>query len=213
MNKNLIRQLINSEHPVIFEIGAADGIDTEEFIQNFNDLDFYMYCFEPAIRNTIEFEKRIQDKRVQLLKCAIGNVDGEVSFYEGSKNKITGQEFLYSDSLRKPGKDLFEIWPMFGDKSTFKRIKVKSVKLDTFVKENNIGIIDFVWMDVQGAEDLVIKGAKESLENNIRFLYTEYSNREIYKNEPGLDKILSMLPNFQMIADFGTDVLLKNKRF
>ena len=34
MNKQQIKQLINKENPTIFEIGCADGRDTQEFIRD-----------------------------------------------------------------------------------------------------------------------------------------------------------------------------------
>ena len=88
--------------------------------------------------------------------------------------------------------------------------------LDTFCKEHNIKKINFIWMDVQGAEDLVFKGAKELLTNNkIDYIYTEYSDRELYENQMNLKQITEGLPNYEILDFFnesgGTDVLLKNK--
>jgi FkbM family methyltransferase len=37
---------------------------------------------------------------------------------------------------------------------------MNSIRLDTFVKNNNIGHIDFLWLDCQGAEDIVIEGGR-----------------------------------------------------
>ena len=71
-------------------------------------------------------------------------------------------------------------------------------------------------MDVQGAEDLVFKGAKELLTNNkINYIYTEYSNRELYENQMNLKQITEGLPKYEILDFFneggGTDILLKNK--
>ena len=72
-------------------------------------------------------------------------------------------------------------------------------------------------MDVQGAEDLVFEGAKHLLTNNkIDYIYTEYSNRELYENQMNLKQIMKILDNYEIIDFFnesgGTDVLLKNKK-
>ena len=71
-------------------------------------------------------------------------------------------------------------------------------------------------MDVQGAEDLVFEGAQELLTNNkIDYIYTEYSDRELYENQMNLKQITEGLPNYEILDFFneggGTDILLKNK--
>ena len=50
-------------------------------------------------------------------------------------------------------------------------IELKSITIDTFVKNNNIDIKNYNhWViDIQGAELLALKGAKESLKNVIQF--------------------------------------------
>jgi FkbM family methyltransferase len=216
MNKNLIRQLCDTDHPVLFEIGSAEGLDTEDFIRTFIDLEFEMYCFEPYEKNAIEFRNIIKDNRVKFYQVALGNIDGMVNFNVSLDNNI------YSSSLKEPGDALFKTWTgLFPNKFSFGKTKVRSVKLDTFTKENRIGIIDFVWMDCQGAEDLVIKGGRETFDSKVRYLYTEYSNQEIYVGEPSLIQILNMLPSYAVIENFpnktgdllGGDVLLKNNVF
>jgi|WetSurSiteA1Bulk_404760.scaffolds.fasta_scaffold01703_8 2-O-methyltransferase len=216
MNKNEIRQLCNTEHPILFEIGSAEGLDTEDFIRTFIDLDFKLYCFEPYERNVMEFRNTIKDYRVKLYPVAVGDTDGEVDFH------VSLDKNIYSSSLKEPGDALFKTWSyLFPNRFSFGKIRVKSIKLDTFVKENRIGIIDFIWLDCQGAEDLVIKGGRETFTNRVRYLYTEYSNQEIYVGEPSLNQILNMLPNYSVIKNFsnksgdvlGGDVLLRNNAF
>ena len=46
-------------------------------------------------------------------------------------------------------------------------------RFDTWYKENNIGKIDFVWLDVQGAEKEVIEGMGKEIEN-IKYFWLEY---------------------------------------
>jgi 2-O-methyltransferase len=216
MNKNLIRQLCNKESPILFEIGSAEGLDTEDFIKTFIDLDFKLYCFEPYDRNAIEFRNAIKDSRVNFYEMAVGDTDGEMEF-----NVSLGKN-IYSGSLKEPGDALFNTWTwLFPNKLSFGKTKVKSITLDTFTKENNIDLIDFIWMDCQGAEDLVIRGGKETFKNKVRYLYTEYSNQEIYIGEPTLEQILDMLPDYAIVETFvnkagdtqGGDVLLKNNVF
>jgi hypothetical protein len=95
---------------------------------------------------------------------------------------------------------------------TFEKSSVTSMRFDSFKKmiglENEI--IDFIWADIQGAEIDLIKGGTKSFEK-VKYLYTEYNNSELYEGEIGLTEICNLLPNYEIVYDFGGDVLLKNK--
>jgi FkbM family methyltransferase len=62
------------------------------------------------------------------------------------------------------------------------RFKVITKKLDTIVKESNIAIENFNFMniDIQGAELLALKGSEKSLKY-IKYLYLEVNEKELYK--------------------------------
>ena len=54
MNKRDIKKIIGKNNPIIFEIGCADGIDTQEFIDEFGQ-EIVLHCFEPDPRNASVF--------------------------------------------------------------------------------------------------------------------------------------------------------------
>jgi hypothetical protein len=60
----------------------------------------------------------------------------------------------------------------------------------------------------------MIKGGINTFRNKVRYLYTEYAKNEsnsYYEGTPYLSDILSLLgENWVLLADFGSDVLLKN---
>ena len=212
MKKQEIKNLIRKKNPIIFEIGCADGIDTMEFIKAFGD-EMTLYCFEPDERNANtflnggdrpldkNFKSGIKRDNVIFEQKAIGNIDGVVEFNQSST--------IYSSSLKKPVNALFEQWPQIKFDSV---LNVESVKLDSYVSDKNIGIIDFVWADVQGAEDLMIEGGKDSFNNKVRFLYTEYAKTEYYEESLNqIDILKSLGDSWEIVKDFGTDVLLRNK--
>ena len=65
-------------------------------------------------------------------------------------------------------------------------------------------------MDVQGAEIDVIRGGRKALRNT-RYLYTEYSNKELYQGQLSLKQLLKELADFEVVARYTDDILLKNK--
>lgn len=54
-----------------------------------------------------------------------------------------------------------------------------------------------MWIDVQGAEKEVFAGACSILPH-VNFIYTEFSNRELYKGQPNLEALLGLLPSFRL---------------
>jgi len=134
-----------------------------------------------------------------------------VDFYQSGGQKIVDgintENYYGSSSINEP-KEVLTYWP----EMTFEKKQIESIKLDTYVNQNNLQdrIIDFIWADIQGAEVNLIKGGKNTFKN-VRYFYTEYSNGNLYKGDKGLNGILKLLPNFEIECDYKGDVLLKNK--
>jgi FkbM family methyltransferase len=204
MNKLEIKNLINKENPIIFEIGCADGGDTIEFINTFNDLE--IYCFEPEPKNIKLVKERINYPKHHLFEGVISDVNGELTFNRSRTDNPN--DLSYSGSIRKPKEHLNE-WSFI---KFDEQIIVKSVTLDKFCEDKNIQLIDFIWADVQGAEENLILGGLNTLNKKVKYFYTEYSNKEYYEGQLKLDSLLNLLgDNWELIRDFGSDVLLKNK--
>lgn len=204
MNKLEIKNLINKENPIIFEIGCADGGDTLEFINTFNDLE--IYCFEPEPKNIKLVKERINYPKHHLFEGVISDVNGELTFNRSRTDNPN--DLSYSGSIRKPKEHLNE-WSFI---KFDEEITVKSITLDKFCEDKNIQLIDFIWADVQGAEENLILGGLNTLNTKVRYLYTEYSNKEYYEGQLKLENLLNLMgDNWELIKDFGSDVLLKNK--
>lgn len=169
------------ESSVIFEIGCHMGLDTERILRITKSK--YYHCFECDPRN-VEIMKSRQ-LEVTLNAMAASDTDGKLDFYlsTGTPGVLFAEDILNrndwtaSSSLKKPKKHL-EVtpWCRFADP-----IEVPSTRIDTYCKQNSIGTIDFVWMDVQGAE-LEVLGGFGDFKEKTRFIYTEYSDIELYEN-------------------------------
>lgn len=204
MNKLEIKNLINKDNPIIFEIGCADGGDTLDFINTFNDLT--IYCFEPEPKNIRLVKEKINYGKHHLFEGVISDVNGELEFNRSRTDNP--DDLSYSGSIKKPKEHLNE-WSFI---KFDEKIMVKSITLDSFCEENNIGLIDFIWADVQGAEENLIIGGLKTLNTKVRYFYTEYSNKEYYEGQLTLNSLLNLLgDSWELVKDFGSDVLLKNK--
>jgi len=199
-----VAELVGKTNPTILEIGCNDGTDTVELMRIMPDAN--MYCFEPDQRAAARFKERFPPgtMNVRLFEIAIGAMTGRVSFFPSTGDNHTG-DFDQAGSIRPPKNASLEAaWLRFKDP-----VEVTAYRLDDWCAQNGVQEIDFLWMDVQGAEADVIAGAQKTLPN-VRYLYTEYSNNELYEGQISLSELLARLPGFEVIARYPGDVLLIN---
>jgi FkbM family methyltransferase len=207
-----INNFLNQDS-VIFEIGCHMGIDTQKFIQLTNSSK--IHCFECDPRNIEILKKR--NLNVTLNDVAVSDVDGVSEFYQstGKPENLFGDALLdvndwtASSSIKKPKDHLKETpWCKFKDP-----IEVRTKRIDTYCAENGIEEIDFVWMDVQGAEREVLSGFGKIIEKT-KFIFTEYSDRELYEGGAmSKETILNLLgEDWKIVHDFGNDILLINSK-
>lgn len=113
----------------------------------------------------------------------------------------------YSGSIRAPKKHT-ALHPSV----RFDRvIKVQTTTLDKICSDLRLQRIDFLWMDVQGAESDICAGGANIL-RNVDYIYTEYSNEELYEGQASLKDLQSLLPDFEILVRYGNDVLFRNRR-
>jgi len=211
-------RLVTRRNPVILDIGCNDGGHTNWFLDIFPGAR--VYSFEPDPRACRRFNRLVHNPRSQLFTVAISAVDGKTTFYqsdglpppelgEWAKPWVGNQEgWDLSGSIRKP-KEHTEATPWCTFTNT---IEVETMRLDSWLQERgDIETIDFIWADVQGAEADMISGGQEAL-TRTQYLYTEYSNRELYEGQSDLQELLAMLPDFEIITRYPNDVLLRNRK-
>lgn len=209
--------IINHNKPVVIEVGACDGAHTNimcSTIEGKGIKDYEFHSFEPSPELTNAFLSRNLKHfpNLKFVPAAVGATDGVVDFYlssgEESREGHLKQSFYGSSSIKEPDK-CYVYWPDM----KFRKIRSKCYRLDTYCTEQNIGKIDFIWADVQGAEKDMIEGGIETL-SNTRFFYTEISGKDLYEKigYEGAEGIRSLLPGkWSLVEDYGDDVLFKNE--
>ena len=177
-----IKNLIKNKEPVIIEIGAHYGEDTLRFKHIFPDAS--LHCFEPDPRNISIFKKHVQLNKVFLYELALTNTVGEKNFYQSfNEDKVCKVPEKYdwisledysslklnnsgSSSLKKGYQEILS-----------EKISVRTERFDNWAKNHNIGMIDLVWIDVQGAEGDVIDGMGETIKS-INYFWIEYGEKK-----------------------------------
>ena len=180
----------NTDNPVVLELGAAEGEDTVRYVEALVALrrPFRYIAFEPDARNVWHLERLLEKVRFELVTHAIGDRSGMVPW--------RASNHPYSGSVKEP-KEHLSLYPFitFSEPSL-----IYMEKLDHVAKRMGITKVDWIWCDVQGAEDLVLAGGQATFAKT-RFFYTEYLECEAYAGQIGRDEIHRRLPGRWVIAE------------
>ncbi len=199
----------------VIEIGAHDGSDSYKLRGLLPNCR--LFSFEPDPRNVAAIRARGFDRFTTLIESAVGDRDGTAEFHLSQADMahpsrpqwLRDENWAGSSSLKRPKEHLKDHpWCRFDTTAT-----VPIVRLDTFVRTQGLDRVDFIWADVQGAEDLVIAGAQETL-GRTRYFYTEYDQRAMYEGQINLDTIRQRLPGgpeaWRVAARWPHDALMEN---
>jgi FkbM family methyltransferase len=168
----MIEQNFPKDIKGVIQIGASSGQQLKLFIDN-DEKD--MILFEPCDKSFSELEKTAEPYKTQaniiLSNYILSNKTEEAKFYIGQNEHNSSLLDLHP---QRPGlhkainnHDRYEI--------------KKSISLDDYVEDTKIDLdlYDFIFMDVQGAEHIVLEGALTTLKK-IKYVYLEVSFAEIY---------------------------------
>lgn len=168
----------------IFDIGACECDDSIRYAVMFPYSK--IYAFEPikenykkCVMNTFEY------RNIKVFNCALGKEKYITEMYvssgcpEGKQNTDRHNWGNKSSSLLKPKEHLnIHNWCEF--KETQPVIVDRIDNICSFLKIQNI---DYIHMDCQGSELIVLQGAGEMIKN-IQAIYLEISIIEMYANQP-----------------------------
>jgi FkbM family methyltransferase len=145
-----------------------------------------VYAFEP-VKELIDILKRIENiyPNIKVVPMAVGDIVGKVKFSISGIN-TTSHSFYNNDQ----GSNISE--------GVDKEVWVDCTTLDDFVSLNNLKRVDFIKADIEGAERLMLSGAKNVLKQFAPKLsictYHFHDDKEV------LEKLfLSANPNYVII--------------
>jgi len=202
-----IKDLVGTDAPVILELGANNGSHSSRFLSVFPKAR--LFCFEPDPRAIRKWRARMNN-RGELVEAAVGAVDGPVTFYTSAgRESVHPEGFDLAGSIRRPTVLAEQRWSDIRFAET--QITVQCLRLDTFAKQKQLEKIDFIWCDVQGAENDVIVGGADTLART-GYFYTEYLQAEYYEGQTNLNGLIAMLPDFELIQLYKVDALFRKRQ-
>ena len=178
------------ENPVILEAGAHIGRDTVKMSTVWPQST--IYAFEPVPELYSQLVERTK-KDVQTIICdsrALSNENGTATFFVSSGASTAASSLLEPHEYRIQRPEV-----------QFHPITVTTITLDTWVAENNVSKIDFMWLDMQGAELNVLKAASTLLPT-VHAILIEVNLTERFKGNPSYEDVTTYLENqsFVLIA-------------
>ncbi len=183
--RELLRFFSTNEALTIFDIGSCEGEDSVRYARRFPRARVYAFEPLPANQELIRANfVRHATANAELVPLALSNNTGEATFHVSSgrpKDEFAGKDWNYgnkSSSLLAPAQND----PMYGWVEFKNAITVRTDTLDHFCGGRALSRIDFIHMDVQGAEHLVLQGANAMLPN-ITAIWLEVSDRELYAGQ------------------------------
>jgi FkbM family methyltransferase len=183
-----------SKQVVIFDIGACEGEESVKY--SFLYPDANIYTFEPLPANIELIKgnfKKYGVSNASIHEVAVSSKDSFNHFYvsSGKPENIPDSDWEFgnkSSSLLEPSKYLMD-----NSFLTFKEtIEVETITLKSFCKKHQINAIDFIHMDVQGAELMVLEGT-DDLISAVKAIWLEVSTIDFYHNQPLVQDIKKFL--------------------
>ncbi len=166
---NILHQIKNSAAiHTCFDIGANDGSYSIMLINVFTGAK--VFAFEPVASIYDTAVSKIKDHAgITLINKAVSNYAGTMELYTDSSSNNNQISSSFADGL----KDFYQV-------NDLQKLSVDVVTIDSFCQDNNISRIDFLKVDVEGAELSVLQGCAHLLSTNgIGFIQFEFNDFNI----------------------------------
>jgi FkbM family methyltransferase len=177
------RFFLKGTNLVVYDIGAAKG--------NFTTMMAKMskvgkiYAFEPLPESFKKLENRSRPySKIDCFNLALGNTNGKSHIYESDHPD--------SSSLLPFG-ELNKI--EFPNIRRNQKREIQVARLDDLVKEQQLSLPNFVKIDVQGFENLVLIGGENTI-RHAQYCMLEMSLLPLYEGSPLFDDLYQMMKNF-----------------
>lgn len=167
--------------PVVFDVGGHHGM----MVKAFRELlpDSRVYSFEPFHKSFEVLKAEVSgDPRVRVFNYGLGEENGPRTFHVNAHEQTNSLLPTDGEGAVTWGEGLL---------TTQRTMTVEIRTLDSVMKELEVTRIDVLKLDVQGAEPLVMEGARSACEmGNIEVLYSEIITRPTYQGQKRLDEAL-----------------------
>ena len=175
----------------IVEIGALQLKDQKEpfyeLLDHFPSSKIFGFEVEKEVCEQMNSKST---EGIKYYPYAIGKANERRKFY------ITQHPMC--SSLYKPNEEFIKLYNNFEFAYLKEEIEIDTISLDYFIDKYNIGNIDFIKLDVQGAELDIFQGAPKTLKNVLKIV-CEVGFLPLYENQPLFGDICDYLIKYNLM--------------
>lgn len=194
---------------LIIEGGAHDGATCEWILAKLPNLPQLYLCVEPDPRNLSVLSSRRFPSCVKIIPVALARQNGNAGL---NLSDMPGQPegWTCSSTIRKPTGHL----KRFPSITFFQTVPVKTQTLQSLCGDHQVKMIDFLWLDIEGAERDVIEGSPGII-SCTKFMWLEAWREELYEGMWTRADLLEYLKqqNWELMGEFEQDVLVRNRAY
>ena len=211
MSINLFKDVAEFTIPddaIVVECGANTGTSTKFMLKHLNS-DAKVFAFEPDPRCIEIFKKNISDDRCVLYEKAVGDFDGTINLKLSNgcpDSRGKGYNHIDASTIKGVEKHQHIKHPWIDYTQS---VDVPIITLDSWFKSIEGDHVDFMWIDVEGANEELIKGGMSVL-SKTDWIYMEcFENDPHYDGELSISEILELLPNYTLVKQYSCDSLFR----
>jgi len=172
-------ELLGERVGTIVEVGARDCTETLDFRRAFPRARIFAFECNPTTLPACREALRGVE-RVRLVEKAVSDREGTLRFYPTDPART-----ITKHAQGNPGaSSLFRARSDYPHETYVQNeIEVESTTLERLMREEDIAAIDLLWMDIQGAELMALRGLGERL-RDVRLIHLEVEFQPIYEGQP-----------------------------
>jgi len=186
---------------IFFDVGANLG--TSSIGIAVSDPDTSVYAFEPTPELILYLKTKTMDlKNYNVVGKAVSDYEGIATF------NVSGLGDWGCSSLLEFSDKSKTEWPGRIDFVVTKQIQVDVIRLDNFIIENNIDVIDYFHCDTQGSDLDVLYGLGEKISIIKEGTIEAAAKQDIlYKNQNTVMECIEFLKmnNFEVVSVSSND--------
>ena len=181
------------ESPVILDLGSCDGEQACEFARRFPSARIFAFEARPSSAANVR-TRTAQYSNIAVVEAAVREFDGQTTLYAVDQGNAGASSLFVGSGVQ-------DIHPI-----QQRPVTVPALRLDTWAMKANIACFDLVWMDLQGAELLALRGMGDLI-RTVRAMQLEITYRELYRRQAMWPEVRTFLGQHGLrLADEWPDV-------
>jgi FkbM family methyltransferase len=205
----------NIEPKVIFDLGARDLYESIWFANAYPESQVHSFECNPDMADLCRVRSAFFPN-ITLVEKAVSDIDGTLDFYpinvELTKQTPNIPYYIAKDGNPGASSMFKSLDPTYKQN----KVTVESIRLNTYLSENEIEEIDLLWMDIQGAEKIALQSLNHYL-HKVKMIHTEVAvgpNTE-YEGGASFDEVNTLLTNngFALVGKGEIDMIYVNTSY